>query len=69
MSERHSPSISYGEYEAMMDRAKAYRAFWDAVCADSSDVSYCDRESGVVDAQGVEIVDALLVAGWKAPDA
>lgn len=30
-------------------------------------VSYWDRQSGVVDAQGVEIADALVAAGWIPP--
>lgn len=46
---------------------QAHDAFWDAVCADDSRVNYCDRDSGEVDAQGAEIVDALLAAGSPPP--
>lgn len=45
----------------------AEEAFWDAVCAPDSEVSYVDRLSGIVDTQGREIVKALLAAGWRPP--
>lgn len=48
-------------------RQQAVDAFFAALGASGSEMTYADRESGIVDGQGREIVDALLGAGWRLP--